>query len=72
MLRIEWREMGSGKDKRRWPREDREPPTSGLLYPAGRRKRFSAEEKASSLVIQVMNRSKKGLLLQAFLKFEIH
>jgi eukaryotic-like serine/threonine-protein kinase len=62
--------MNFRKEKRRWPREIGEPPVLGLLYSRGRRSRSSAEEKAFPIVIQVMNMSKKGLLLLSPLQFK--
>jgi len=63
--------MEKQKDQRRWPRETIEPPKSGIIYPKSRKSFLNLNYNPDTLHVNVLNMSKKGLLLQSPLKFKV-
>ncbi len=65
--------MGKKTDRRKWRREILEPPKSGIIYheAKGRIKKNTNEE-TDTIIVNVLNISKKGVMLQSPFKFKIN
>lgn len=62
--------MENKKERRRWPREQIQPPNNGLIYPEqGKDLRTISAKIPATLHINVINISKKGLLVETPMDF---